>query len=133
MGETLADSTPGVAAAMQCPLATIPASLTPRLTRVHIETLLARPPPDSALSLALRRDDHVVAITESGAVYSWGNGQQGQLGRVGERLSEGRRLETFLTPSRVMLRGTRGKRIADVACGSYSTFFVFTGGLRRCQ
>lgn len=32
--------------------------------------------------------DHVLALTEHGHVYSWGCGQQGQLGRLGERIPE---------------------------------------------
>ncbi len=30
--------------------------------------------------------DHVMALTRGGALMSWGNGQQGQLGRVGSRM-----------------------------------------------
>jgi len=72
-------------------------------------------------------DDHVVALCESGRVYSWGNGQQGQLARVGERLAEARRLPTYLTPTRVHV-ASRAGRVTDVACGSYSTFLVLGGG-----
>ena len=84
-------------------------------------------------------DDHVLALTAKHEVYSWGNGQQGQLGRVGERVSESRRRDTYLTPSRMFVPGTRdkGKRIVEVQAGSYASFVrtengtVFAAGLNN--
>ena len=52
--------------------------------------------------------DHVAAITRSGALLTWGNGQQGQLGRVGERLSDRVKLPTLLTPSLVPFKRVKG-------------------------
>ena len=84
-------------------------------------------------------DDHVLALTAKHEVYSWGNGQQGQLGRVGERVSESRRRDTYLTPSLMFVPGTRdkGKRIVEVQAGSYASFVrtengtVFAAGLNN--
>jgi hypothetical protein len=51
--------------------------------------------------------DHTAGITSGGALLTWGNGQQGQLGRVGERLSDRVKLETLLAPHAVPFKRTR--------------------------
>lgn len=71
--------------------------------------------------------DHVCAVTVEGTVMSWGSGQQGQLGRVGARMSDRLKLATFLTPSIVPIRGSKGK-VTHVACGTYSTFIAYSDG-----
>ncbi len=71
--------------------------------------------------------DHVCAVTVQGTLMSWGSGQQGQLGRVGARMSERLKLTTFLTPAVVPVRGSKGK-VTDVACGTYSTFITYSDG-----
>lgn len=75
--------------------------------------------------------DHVCGLTGEGTVVSWGSGQQGQLGRVGVRMSERMRLQTFLVPTVVPLKARgRGVRrfVVDVACGTYSSFFLMSDG-----
>ena len=75
--------------------------------------------------------DHVCALTGDGTVVSWGSGQQGQLGRVGERMSERMRLQTFLVPTVVPVKRTVGRMhriVVDVACGTYSTFMLLSDG-----
>ena len=71
--------------------------------------------------------DHVCAVTVEGTLISWGSGQQGQLGRVGARMSERLKLTTFLTPTAVPVRGSKG-HVTDVACGTYSTFIKYSDG-----
>ena len=51
--------------------------------------------------------DHTAAVTAGGALLTWGSGQQGQLGRVGERLSDRVKMETLLRPHAVPLKRTR--------------------------
>ncbi len=69
--------------------------------------------------------DHVAAATAGGALLTWGSGQQGQLGRVGGRVSERAKLAIELTPTAVLLKRGRiaaSTRVVDVACGTYATF-----------
>lgn len=59
--------------------------------------------------------DHVLALDQSGAIFSWGNGQQKQLGRriVARRMLNG------LTPESV-----GAKRFVKVGAGAYHSFGV---------
>lgn len=52
--------------------------------------------------------DHVVGLTEAGRVVTWGNGQQGQLGRVGARQSGRTKFATLLEPHEVLIKRRRG-------------------------
>ncbi|CAG9465538.1 unnamed protein product [Pedinophyceae sp. YPF-701] len=74
--------------------------------------------------------DHVVALCESGKLLTFGNGQQGQLGRLGTRVSERHRLQEMLTPAetRVVKRKAAGVKVTDVACGTYHTFAQMSDG-----
>lgn len=70
-------------------------------------------------------NDHTVALTASGDIYTWGCAEQGQLGRVKECFASrgGRRgLKYILNPSKVRLRGKL--QFKDIFCGSYATFAV---------
>ena len=60
-------------------------------------------------------ENHVLALTTTGHVYVWGNGQQNQLGR---RIIERRKLNS-LEPERLGLRN-----IVHVAAGVYHSFAV---------
>ncbi|WVF67604.1 hypothetical protein IAT40_002362 [Kwoniella sp. CBS 6097] len=64
--------------------------------------------------------DHVLALTTTGHVYVWGNGQQNQLGR---RIIE-RRIKNSLDPARLALRN-----IVHVAAGMYHSFAVDVNGI----
>lgn len=75
--------------------------------------------------------DHTMALTRSGTLLSWGSGQQGQLGRVGERVSERVKMETYLTPHPIVIKKQRGvasTHIIDVFCGTYDTFALTSSG-----
>lgn len=63
--------------------------------------------------------DHVMALTSDGFVYTWGNGQQYQLGR---RVLE-RRIMQGLDPQRLGLRN-----IVHIAAGAYHSFAVDKNG-----
>jgi regulator of chromosome condensation len=63
--------------------------------------------------------DHVLALTTTGHVYVWGNGQQNQLGR---RIMERRRLNG-LEPERLGLRN-----IVLVSAGMYHSFAIDRDG-----
>lgn len=70
-------------------------------------------------------NDHTVALTESGHVYTWGCADQGQLGRVAGWFASrgGRRgLGYVLVPRVVRLR--KDQKFKDVFCGSFCTFAV---------
>lgn len=60
--------------------------------------------------------DHVLALSRAGKVYSWGNGQQFQIGR---RVVD-RRSKTSLIPMEV---GVKGK-IIGIAAGNYHSFAI---------
>ncbi|THH04495.1 hypothetical protein EW145_g5480 [Phellinidium pouzarii] len=63
--------------------------------------------------------DHVLALTQEGTVFSWGNGEHAELGR---KLIE-RRKRNGLIPTRLPLR-----RIIYVAAGSYHSFAIDEDG-----
>jgi alpha-tubulin suppressor-like RCC1 family protein len=62
---------------------------------------------------------HVAALTESGQVFVWGDGQDGQLG-VGEGLAASTRP--------YLLRGLRSFRAVSVACGAVHTLVALDDG-----
>lgn len=73
--------------------------------------------------------DHAAAITAEGKLLTWGSGQQGQLGRVGPRMSDRAKLESLLNPRVVLFKGSRhSKKIVDVNAGTYSTFALAEDG-----
>ncbi|KAI0982992.1 hypothetical protein GJ496_008435 [Pomphorhynchus laevis] len=85
--------------------------------------------------------DHLAMLSTSGHVYSIGNAQQGQLGRVGRFKSDygGRTgLAKLLDPDIVRCQAYRDirkpKKFIDVWCGPYSTFVKdeFTNRILAC-
>jgi len=74
--------------------------------------------------------DHVALLTESGELYTLGNAEQGQLGRVGERYtSRGghnrRGLAMLLKPGRVVPKNQKTV-FTNVWAGSYDTIALTT-------
>lgn len=70
-------------------------------------------------------NDHTVALTESGDIYTWGCADQGQLGRVAGYFSSrgGRRGLSFVLVPRIV-RLKRNTKFKDVFAGSFCTFAV---------
>lgn len=61
--------------------------------------------------------DHTAAVTASGQLLTWGNGQQGQLGRVGERMSDRVKMATLLEAHPVPFKRTRWAALAAHLAG----------------
>ncbi len=81
--------------------------------------------PNSKVTKIASGNDHTVALTESGDIYTWGCADQGQLGRVAGYFSSrgGRRgLKFVLVPRVVRLR--RETKFKDIFAGSFCTFAV---------
>merc|ERR1719318_381484 len=74
--------------------------------------------------------DHLVMLGREGQVWTMGNGEQGQLGRVGEMFAHrgGRRgMKALLKPEQVRVRARMGA-FEDVWAGSYNTIARTTSG-----
>ncbi|XP_062254090.1 serine/threonine-protein kinase Nek9 isoform X2 [Platichthys flesus] len=68
-------------------------------------------------------DNHVVVLTQSGEVYSWGCGEYGRLGLECE--------DDFASPMQVEI--PKGAVISSVSCGSDGTFYLTeTGKVLAC-
>nr|XP_019940598.1 PREDICTED: serine/threonine-protein kinase Nek9 [Paralichthys olivaceus] len=68
-------------------------------------------------------DNHVVVLTQSGEVYSWGCGEYGRLGLECE--------DDFASPMQVKI--PKGAIISSVSCGSDGTFYLTeTGKVLAC-
>ncbi|XP_068194613.1 serine/threonine-protein kinase Nek9 isoform X1 [Antennarius striatus] len=63
-------------------------------------------------------DNHVVVLTQSGGIYSWGCGEYGRLGLECE--------DDFASPMQVEV--PKGATISSVSCGSDGTFFLTEAG-----
>lgn len=74
--------------------------------------------------------DHVAARTAGGQVLTWGSGKQGQLGRIGTRLSDRghTELDIFTTPAPMHLPLSLRSKPQSISCGWYSTFVVLANG-----
>ncbi|KAH9177792.1 regulator of chromosome condensation 1/beta-lactamase-inhibitor protein II [Lactarius sanguifluus] len=68
-------------------------------------------------------NNHLVVLTVTGSIYSWGAGEQGQLGR---KILERRKIHGT-NPERVVL-GARGRRAVAVGAGSFHSFAVDEDG-----
>lgn len=73
--------------------------------------------------------NHVVILTEKQQLFTFGSGEQGQLGRISEHFSVrgGRKgIKLLLTPSMVRFKKLHGNEVkfSDIFCGSFNTFAV---------
>jgi len=67
--------------------------------------------------------DHLVMLTRAGDIFTMGNAEQGQLGRINEKFCHrgGRRgIETFLKPDQIHVKSKYGGFV-EVWAGSYNT------------
>jgi len=74
--------------------------------------------------------DHLVMLTTEGELYSMGNAEQGQLGRIMEKFSHrgGRRgVDTFLKPDKIHVKHKYGAFL-KVWAGSYNTIALTASG-----
>ena len=85
--------------------------------------------------------DHLVMLTRDGDIYTMGNSEQGQLGRVPEMFAHrgGRRGgQLLLAPEKIHAK-TKSKTFKDVWAGSYNTVALTQDGevrsrcTRKCQ
>ncbi|GMH41965.1 hypothetical protein BSKO_09884 [Bryopsis sp. KO-2023] len=78
--------------------------------------------------------NHAAILLMDGTVMTWGDGEQGQLGRLGPRAFCGRRamdrVNQMLTPQEIRIsRGSLTQdKVVDVTCGNYSTFLITKKG-----
>lgn len=80
---------------------------------------------DDKVTKVVSGNDHTVALTQSGDIYTWGSADQGQLGRVGGYFSSrgGRRgLQFILIPRIVRMR--KATKFRDIFAGSFCTFAI---------
>jgi len=74
--------------------------------------------------------DHLVMLTRAGEIYTMGNAEQGQLGRIMEKFCHrgGRRgIETFLKPDQIHVKSKYGGFV-EVWAGSYNTVALAKSG-----
>ena len=62
--------------------------------------------------------DHTVALTRAGTVLTWGSGQQGMLGRIGERVSARALMDTLLQAHVVVIKRKLGISNKCIHCPS---------------
>eukprot|EP00210_Caulerpa_lentillifera_P004523 g4316.t1 len=72
--------------------------------------------------------NHMIAILKDGGAMSWGDGDQGQLGRIPLRTSRrGNYLKTnMLTPTRI--EGFKKVKFVDGSCGEFTSFLKTSTG-----
>ncbi|GAB5361429.1 hypothetical protein AAMO2058_000712500 [Amorphochlora amoebiformis] len=70
---------------------------------------------------------HIVALSRRGAMYTWGSGDQGQLGRPVKSMVERHCRAASLTPRLIPQRGLGS--IFEVGCGAYTTFAISRRGV----
>jgi len=74
--------------------------------------------------------NHVLALTECGNIYSWGSGEQGQLGRFERRISKRLSVVTQLVPAKaeILIWFTKAMKIKDLTCGAYHSLLLHSDG-----
>lgn len=102
---------------------------------VKIERRPVKVQTDERFTMISSGADHVAAITVTGRVITWGCGDQGQLGRTGERFIArfGGKVAQFVDP-RPIYGNLDGRKMSPrgtavfIACGSYCTLVVTEKG-----
>ncbi|KAL2914686.1 hypothetical protein HK105_205825 [Polyrhizophydium stewartii] len=74
--------------------------------------------------------NHVVAVTLDGKAYTWGVGEQGQLGR---KIISRHIVDSSLTPRSINFRSSRRVRFHNAFCGAYHTILIGEQGKMMCS
>ncbi|VDB93759.1 unnamed protein product [Peniophora sp. CBMAI 1063] len=88
-------------------------------TGMHAQFVPAHVLPNEKIVQVATGNNHLLVLTSAGHIYSWGAGEQGQLGR---RVVERRKINGT-NPQRVVL-GTRGRRAVRIGAGNMHSFAV---------
>lgn len=94
-------------------------------------SLVWTPPSPAAQVLQLDSGcDHVAARCVGGNILTWGSGKQGQLGRIGSRMSDRTHgvLDVMTSPMAMHLPLSLRSKPCGIACGWYSTFVLLADG-----
>lgn len=86
---------------------------------MHVRFVAAHALPNEKIVQAATGNNHLLVLTSAGHIYSWGAGEQGQLGR---RVVERRKINGT-NPERVVL-GSRGRRAVLIGAGNMHSFAV---------
>ncbi|EJD01011.1 RCC1/BLIP-II [Fomitiporia mediterranea MF3/22] len=85
----------------------------------HLPTPILNLPKDEKVASVAAGDNHLVVLTTYGNIYTWGAGEQGQLGR---KILERRKIHGT-TPEKVTLR-LRSRKAVTVGAGNFASFAV---------
>ncbi|KZV75873.1 RCC1/BLIP-II protein [Peniophora sp. CONT] len=92
-------------------------------TGMHAQFVPAHVLPNEKIVQVATGNNHLLVLTSAGHIYSWGAGEQGQLGR---RVVERRKINGT-NPERVVL-GSRGRRAVLIGAGNMHSFAVDEAG-----
>ena len=90
-----------------------------QFTPVPILDLPSKPDDAEKFVSVVAGNNHLVVLTTHGNIYTWGAGEQGQLGR---KVLERRKIHGT-TPEKIVL-GTRTRKAVVVGAGNYASFAV---------
>lgn len=92
-------------------------------TGMHAQFVPAHVLPNEKIVQVATGNNHLLVLTTAGHIYSWGAGEQGQLGR---RVVERRKINGT-NPERVVL-GSRSRRAVRIGAGNMHSFAVDEAG-----
>lgn len=104
-----------------CEKCSLPVFLSPQTAPTRVETLSG-----ARIVAASAAKFHSVALTDAGAVYTWGFGRSGRLGHVDSLIHSG--VGAAILPRQVA--GLAGVRVVAVAAGKHHTLAATDNGAR---